>query len=173
MEFFLSSFGLHNPYIVTKLPEHAIFPISNDCKNGLDLDYTSLLLGKRYYIDKDAFEYICYSEKEFLKPMSSTLSFLKEEGLVEIIDVAKLVSTHLEDLKSKVETLSRNTQMWLPVIKQQWMKVKNEYKEFQTTFACIQLKYCFSICVPQYTGAPRRVIRCFARVEARNQIFNP
>lgn len=134
MEFFLSSFGLHNPFISSDLPEHAIYPISSRAIDGIDLDYTSLLLGKKYYIDKQTLEYVCSGERRFLAPMAKTLTFLKKEGFVELVDTAKIVEKKKDLLLNKVEDLSSNFGNWLDVIRTQWVDVKEEFILFHSEF---------------------------------------
>ncbi len=134
MNFLLSTFGLHNPYITIELPEHAVFPISNEFQNGIDLDYTSLLLGKKYFIDIEAYKYICDGNIAFLSPMAKTLQFLKKEDLLEVLDVSNLVKSKESILKEKVEILSKNTQLWYPIVKEQWKTVKNEYRDFHKSY---------------------------------------
>lgn len=134
MDFYLSSFGLHNPYIVSKLPEHAIYPISTSAQDGVDLDYTSLLLGKKYYIDEQTFGFVCGGEKRFLEPMAKTLFFLKQEGFVETIDTKTIVNDNIESLTEKVDRLSNDYNNWLNVIRSQWADVKDEYFLFHSQY---------------------------------------
>ena len=134
MEYLLSSFGLHNPYIKCNLPEHAIFPISNDSQKGIDLDYTSLLIGKKYLIDIDAFKFITSGEKDFLKPMAFTLNFLKKEGFLDLLDTKQIIARNLEKLTEKVEKLSDNSKLWHTIIGRQWNEVKKDYIDFHKQF---------------------------------------
>ncbi len=130
MNFFLSSFGLHNPYIVIELPDHAIYPISSPCNKGIDLDYTSLMLGNKYYMDELAFDYVNDKQK-FLAPMSYTLNFLKKEGYLSTIDVNSIIAKNNDALLSKVEAISEQSNIWIQVIREQWKDLKSEFSKFQ------------------------------------------
>jgi len=134
MEFFLASFGLHNPYIVTKLPEHAIYPVSDSSGDAIDLDYTSLLLGKKYIVDKQAFDYVCSGAKSFLAPMATTMKILHKEGLLEIIDVEEIVRRNIDSLRTKVEALSASAHDWVGPLRRQWAGVKDEFAIFHRRF---------------------------------------
>lgn len=134
MEFYLASFGTHNPFTSLMLPEHAIYPISKDSRNGLDLDYTSLLLGNKYYIDEEAFNYILDERKTFLLPMAGTLRFLFKEGYLELINTKAIVQANESAIKEKVELLSQNTDVWLRIIRAQWRGVKEDYVDFHLKY---------------------------------------
>ncbi|MEZ0540428.1 hypothetical protein [Fibrella arboris] len=134
MEFYLSTFGLHNPFINSKLPDHAIFPIASELSNGLDLDYTSLLIGEKYYIDEAAFNYVLSKEKKFLLPMAKTLVLLQEEGLIETVNVKSLVAQNEKQLLKKVDHLVDNYMPWLLIMREQWKQIKNSYQDFHNNF---------------------------------------
>lgn len=130
MQFFLTSFGMHNPYIIARLPEHALYPISCRVDEGIDLDYTSLLLGKQYFVDSDAYEYVCSESKAFLAPMAKTLAFLKQEGYLETIDTREIIERNRSVLHLKVEAMAARPQEWVEVIRKQWRILKEEYVVF-------------------------------------------
>lgn len=141
MKFYLASFGTHNPYINLKLPEHAIYPISNSTGNTIDLDYTSLLLGEKYVIDKNVYEYVVESNKAYLKAMAHSLRFLMTEGYLEIIDVGFIVREKQLQLKQKVDVLTSNHSLWLEIIQSQWKNVKNEFQIFHNKFGSPEMEY--------------------------------
>ena len=37
--------GQYNPFLAAPLPDHMKYPISQNCSEGIDLDYTALMLG--------------------------------------------------------------------------------------------------------------------------------
>jgi len=134
MEFYLTSFGLHNPYIKSEIPEHCVFPICSYLSNGIDLDYTSLLLGQEYYLDLTAYEFINSREKEFLAPMANTLSFLKSEGFLRLVDVQGMVAENVIQLKQKVESLTKHPEVWIQIFQKQWRTVSKEFSEFHNLY---------------------------------------
>lgn len=141
MKFYLASFGTHNPYIKLKLPEHGIYPISNSSGKNIDLDYTSLLLGQEYVIDKDVYEYVVHSEKEYLKSMAYSLVFLKKEGFLKIIDVGMIIKANEPQLNKKVEVLTDNHSLWLEIVQSQWKNLKDEFQIFHNRFGSPEMEY--------------------------------
>src|SRR5687768_8703945 len=101
MKYVLSSYGLNNPFIQTDLPEHAVFPLTLETPTGLDLDYTSLLIGQGYALDHAAYDYICSGDLGFLAPMARTLNRLREAGLLTLINVDSIVAAHKDELRQK------------------------------------------------------------------------
>jgi len=135
MEFYLSSFGLHNPFITSELPEHGVYPIGIDSEIGIDLDYTSLLLGNKYYIDKYAYDYIIDSQNtNFLSPMAITLKTLNNEGYLELIDVKEIIKSNNQKVENMVNSLSKDYLTWLEIIRNHWKIIKDYYIEFHMLY---------------------------------------
>ena len=134
MHFFLSSFGLHNPYISGKIPDHGIYPVATEMADGLDLDYTSLLLGQNYVIDKTAFEDICSGRRPFLNRMAETLKFLQREEILLVRDLRPIAKSYMRQLKNKTEAMLADPLEWLPEARAQWHAVGPYMKEFQIKF---------------------------------------
>lgn len=44
--------GYYNPFLNIPLPDHMKYPISQNCAEGLDLDYSALMLGEQFIIDE-------------------------------------------------------------------------------------------------------------------------
>ena len=75
--------GQHNPFLATPLPEHMVYPISQNCKEGIDLDYSALVLGEKFVIDSAVYEDILHSRKEYFTPMKKSLIELNASDLLE------------------------------------------------------------------------------------------
>lgn len=134
MQFFFSTVGLHNPCLSIDLPEHMAYPISQQVRNGLDLDYTALLLGKKFIIDKTAYNRITEGDRSFLHPMGNTLLKLNQNELLKIIDMGAIISRNNEKIMNKVDLLLENPLMWIDDLRSQWRIVKLEFQQFQNNF---------------------------------------
>lgn len=135
MNYYLSSFGLHNPYLVeSTLPEHAIFPVASESREGLDLDYGSLLIGQKYIMDLDVYEYITNGGASFLASMANSLAVLNREGLLQLVDAGQFARQFEAKIKAKVELLCEDYTGWLEVVRSQWRELKIDRMEFQNSF---------------------------------------
>ena len=45
--------GQYNPFLAVPLPDHMKYPISQNCSEGIDLDYTALMLGEQFFVIKE------------------------------------------------------------------------------------------------------------------------
>lgn len=120
MKYFLSSFGLHNPYIHIDFADHLVYPIAIEFSEGFDLDYGMLLVGEEFQIDESVFEFIRDDKRGFLKPMFESLERLKREGLLRLFDAKQLINQHKNQLIEKTEFLSSSFNTWLPILRKQW-----------------------------------------------------
>lgn len=126
--------GQHNPYLATPLPEHMIYPISQRCDNGIDLDYSALVLGDRFIIDSAVFEDVMYSRKEYFAPMKRSFRELSACGLLEKRDYSAFFDKNQKKIIDVTNTLLENTEVWLKLEQVQWSTLKDELLEFQGTF---------------------------------------
>ena len=78
--------GKHNPFLASPLPEHMVYPISQSCKNGIDLDYSALILGEQFIIDGLVFDEVLSSKRDYLKPMQHSLIELEASGIIRTED---------------------------------------------------------------------------------------
>lgn len=83
-------------------------PIHVYTKSGVDIDYGPLLLFDRAIVDSHSFEYVLSSRRPELKPLSTSLKILSEEGYLEARDFGKeldiarpLISDHVEKILSE------------------------------------------------------------------------
>ena len=134
MKMFFTAFGLHNPCAITPFQEHCVFPIGIDTKDGLDLDYSTILLAEKYIIDKTAREFVRDKRKHFLKPMDHSLHVLAEEGLLEEVDYSQHINGYEELINEKASGLLSNVQPWLEIARKQWSGLKPELAEFQSLY---------------------------------------
>jgi len=134
MKYYLSSFGLHNPYIKVDFADHLVYPIANKFDNLFDLDYGMLLVGESFVIDKAVYEFILDDTRPYLSPMANTFRVLHSEGLLELFDLGQTLETHKDDLKDKTEFLSKDYQTWLPLLRNHWLEVNKGRQTFVNTF---------------------------------------
>jgi len=134
MKMFFTAFGMHNPCAEKLFQEHCALPIGIDAKDGLDLDYSAILLSEKFIIDKSAREYVRDRRHRFLKPMDHSLHVLAEEGFLEEADFSLLCNGFEEATENKAVELLKNVQPWLVVARQQWSKLQPELIEFQTRY---------------------------------------
>lgn len=134
MKFLFTAFGLHNPYLSTSLPDHSIFPLSKEMGDELDLDYTALMIGNQFLIDKEAFEYVVSGERKFLTPMGSTLTTLKQEGLLETLDYGAIVNENRLLIDNKIEVMLQDPIPWFRIVQKQWSMLRDEFQRFHYKF---------------------------------------
>jgi hypothetical protein len=134
MQFFFSTVAIYNPCLAIDLPEHLAYPISQPGDNGLDLDYTALLLGQKFFIDKIVYNGITEGQFSFLKPMANTLKKLYQNELLEIIDMGEIVTRNRNKIMDKVDLLLENPLMWIDDVRSQWEIVKYEFIKFHNDF---------------------------------------
>ena len=110
------------------------YPISQNCSEGIDLDYTALMLGEQFFVDEAVFEDILVSRKEYFTPMKNTFRELKSSGLL----VCKNYETLFYENKNKIinitNMLLENPENWLELERKQWIPLKGELFEFQKKY---------------------------------------
>lgn len=134
MRFLFTAFGLHNPFWNIPLPDHAVFPLSKEADNGLDLDYTALMIGTQFVMDSEAFEHVASESRDFLIPMARTLRRLKEEGLLETIDYGKIITPNLQEIEKRVDVVLEDPLPWFRIVQNQWSSLNSEFSEFHRKF---------------------------------------
>ena len=134
MKMFFTAFGLHNPCAEKLFQEHCAIPIGIDAKDGLDLDYSAILLAEKFIIDKSAREFVRDKKHLFLKPMDHSLHVLREEGLLEEVDFSHLCKGFDATIETKTLALLKNVQPWLATAREQWSRLKPKLVEFQTKY---------------------------------------
>ena len=134
MRFFFATVGLHNPSLAIDLPEHMAYPISQRVENGIDLDYTALLLGKEFIIDTTAYNKITQGDRPYLRPMANTLIKLNQSELLRLVDMKEIISRHKDEIYDRADLLLENPLVWLDDFRSQWKIVKPEFQEFQKEF---------------------------------------
>lgn len=126
--------GQYNPFLAVPLPDHMKYPISQNCSEGIDLDYTALMLGEQFFVDEAVFEDILVSRKEYFTPMKNTFRELKSSGLL----VCKNYETLFYENKNKIinitNMLLENPENWLELERKQWIPLKGELFEFQKKY---------------------------------------
>lgn len=140
MKFFFSTVGLHNPVLALPLPEHMAYPVSQRTTAGLDLDYTSLLVGEGFIMDGEAFASIIELTKPFLKPMARTLLRLADAGLLRTVDMGTIISRHAAQIREKTELVLQDPSDWLRIARGQWRTVRREFEHFQSDFGSEEMR---------------------------------
>lgn len=140
MKYYLSSFGLHNPFIEIDYADHLIYPIATEFENGFDLDYGMLLVGNKFVIDKDTYDFILDDNRGFLSPMSYSLKRLSEENLLEKIDLKSIIKSNESSLLQKTELLSSQFTYWITHIQNQWNVLKDNRSSFIEKYGCLNKK---------------------------------
>ncbi|MEL6244381.1 MAG: hypothetical protein AAFQ85_03445 [Pseudomonadota bacterium] len=142
MKYFLTTFGPLNPFIESELPDHAIYPIGTDTGAFIDLDYSMLLVGTGFSIDKTALEYVIDRARtlSFLDPMAESLTRLKGEGLLEEIDLALLINENRDAIIAKTERLAEDTKTWLRAVRSQWTELEGDRERFSEQYGSPEKK---------------------------------
>src|SRR4051812_39317521 len=104
---------MHNPALATDLPEHMTYPVSQRVTDGVDLDYSSLLVGRAFAIDTLAYDGIVNSGRPYLMPMARTLTRLREAELLELVDMGALIARHSSEVLQKADLLLADVDSWL------------------------------------------------------------
>lgn len=134
MQFFFSTVGAHNPRLASDLPQHMAHPISQRTDNGIDLDYSTLLLGQKYHIDTEVFELVTNSRQDFLAPMKYSLEKLLEADLLEKVDMKSLIQGNLPEIDKRIDHLLDDPLNWLHDARHQWDIVSQEFSDFHDKF---------------------------------------
>ncbi len=136
LQYYLSAFGINNPYIECGLPDHAIYPVGCEVGESIDIDYTSLLLGESFIIEKQALDYIEINKDRlpFLELMFNSLKRLKEEELLDVIDSKPIIEQHKYEIIKKTDALCEDVDSWLRAIRFQWGVLKKDRDKFVTKF---------------------------------------
>lgn len=142
MKYILSSFGLNNPYIVSDVPDHAVYPIGIEGDDFIDLDYSILLAGTSFLFDKAALEYLTAEQSRlpFIKPLIHSINKLAEEGFLETFDGKAILGEHIEQVKEKTELLCENVEAWIGPVRSQWKVLKDDRDLFLEKFGSKERK---------------------------------
>src|SRR5437868_2802771 len=120
MRMFFTAFGLHNPFVRSRLPGHGIMPISTDVEDGLDLDYSALLIAESFYMDRSAYEHIWEQRTGVMGPMWRSIHVLREEGFLECVDYGVPVADYEREIVEKTSQLVETIEPWLLAARRQW-----------------------------------------------------
>ena len=131
--------GKHNPYLATPIPEHMMYPISQHCEDGIDLDYSALLLGERFIIDDSVFDDIITSRKEYFRPMQKSFRELKACGLLDTIDYSEFLNKNTKKIIDITSHELYDVEKWLYLAQKQWSTLKQELYEFQKTYGSLNM----------------------------------
>lgn len=136
IKYVLSSFGLHNPYIVAATPDHAVYPVGVEGDDFVDLDYSLLLVGTGFLFDASALDFLRDEQRRlpFLAPLVSTVLRLKSEGLLETFDGDRLVAENRSQIIAKTELLCEDISGWLGPVRAQWSVLKEDRAAFLQRF---------------------------------------
>lgn len=126
--------GQHNPYLATPLPEHMVYPISQRCRNGIDLDYSALIIGEQFFVDDAVYEDVISSRKEYLKPMKHSFRVLSESGLLQKKEYTEYFKNNKNKIKNLTDNLLNEVDFWLQLEQIQWRTLKSELVDFQATY---------------------------------------
>ena len=131
---FLTAFGLHNPCVCPQLQEHNAIPIAIDAIDGLDLDYSSLLIAEGFIIDRTSFDFVKERRRRFLGPMQHSLEVLQSEGLLEVADFGEITAPYREKVESMSSQLLEDVKPWITIARSQWIQLRPELEEFQRLY---------------------------------------
>lgn len=132
--------GQYNPFLATPLPEHMYYPISQNCKEGIDLDYGALVLGEKFVVDATIFEDILHSRKEYFNPMKKSLKELKASYLLETRDYSLYFKKNKEKIIQMTDFLLESVDEWLLLEQKQWSTLEKELAEFQNTYGSKEMR---------------------------------
>lgn len=132
--------GQHNPFLATPLPEHMIYPVSQKSTQGIDLDYTALLIGEQFVIDSVVYDDIINTKKAFLKPMKKSLLELGASGLLVQKDFNSVFSKHKNEILEKTELQLENYEIWLALAQEQWKTLNGELLNFQKDYGSYNMR---------------------------------
>ena len=132
--------GQYNPFLSTPLPEHMLYPISQNCDNGLDLDYSALVLGEKFIIDEAVCDNILHSRKEYFNPMKKSFRELNASGLLDIRDYSSYFKENKDKIIQMTDFLLENVDAWLVLEQKQWASLKRELMEFQKMYGSEEMK---------------------------------
>lgn len=132
--------GYYNPFLNIPLPDHMKYPISQNCAEGLDLDYSALMLGEQFIIDETVYDEILASRKEYFAPMKRTFRELKASGLLVCRNYEVLFKNHRDKIINMTNMLLENPKRWLELEQNQWDSLQGELLEFQTKYGSSDMK---------------------------------
>lgn len=132
--------GQYNPFLSTPLPEHMLYPISQNCSDGLDLDYSALVLGEKFIIDAAVYENILHSRKDYFKPMKKSFRELDASYLLEIKDYSAYFKENKNKIVQMTNFLLENVDAWLTLEQKQWASLGEELLEFQKIYGSEEMK---------------------------------
>ena len=132
--------GQHNPFLATPLPEHMIYPISQHSNQGIDLDYTALLIGEQFVMYSVVYEDIINTRKDFLKPMKKSLLELSASGLLVQRDFNSVFNKHKNEIVEKTELQLENYEIWLALAQEQWKTLSGELSNFHKDYGSYNMR---------------------------------
>lgn len=132
MRYLLATFGVGNPDIHLELPDHAVYPVATETGAGLDLDYTALLVGNSFVIDRASLDYIeeHVERLPFLRTMRTSLRKLRAEGILEVFDGPELIRVNSQSIGAKTDFLLEQFDPWLEAMRIQWADLKADRERF-------------------------------------------
>jgi hypothetical protein len=132
IEFFFPAFGPHAPDAPSKLQEQNIYPLSMFAGDGLDLDYSSLLLVDRIIIDRQAYDFVWNTSNRSFRYMRESLFILEQNGFLHIKDYGELARPMFDIIRSQSNSLLRDPELWLRIARKHWKIYKPEqYQHFK------------------------------------------
>lgn len=136
MKYLLSSYGLNNPYLSAPLADHAVYPVGTEVGGSIDLDYSTLLVGNGYYIDRSCLNYLEENADrlKFLQQMRDSIRMLEKEGLLQLFDGQRIIQDHSERIIEKTEQLCEDWRGWLSTTRRQWIVLKSDRDNFVEFF---------------------------------------
>ncbi len=132
--------GYYNPFLHIPLPDHMKYPISQNCEEGIDLDYSALMLGEQFIIDEIVYDEILTSRKEHFYPMKKTFKELKSSGLLVCRNYKDFFNSNRNKIINITNMLLENPQRWLELEQNQWDSLQSELLEFQTKYGSSDMK---------------------------------
>lgn len=132
--------GQYNPFLSTPLPEHMLYPISQNCSDGLDLDYSALVLGEKFIMDVAVYENILHSRKEYFNPMKKSFRELDASNLLEVKDYSSYFKENKDKIIQMTNFLLENVDAWLVLEQKQWASLGRELIEFQNIYGSEEMR---------------------------------
>lgn len=132
MKYLLSSYGLNNPYLTAPLADHAVYPVGTEVGSSIDLDYSTLLVGNGYYIDRSCLDYLEENADrlKFLAQMRDSIRALEKEELLQLFDGRRIIGDHSEQILAKTEQLCEDWSGWLETTRRQWEILRKDRENF-------------------------------------------
>lgn len=132
--------GQYNPFLSSPLPDHMKYPISQNCKQGLDLDYSALMLGEQFIIDEAVYDDVLTSRKDFFTPMKKSFRELNASELLICKDYSTFFRNNKDKIINTTKMLLENPRNWLELEQKQWDTLKWELLQFQNTYGTPEMR---------------------------------